>query len=102
MTGPSFIKPIHVIDLQTVTSRLNGRNIRLASCRVNGEPTVAIVRAAYVSGGILSFEPLFVWPTERMLIEINGRRYRRRRDSDKPKRPDKQDSGSDSVNPSPR
>jgi hypothetical protein len=101
MTGPSYIKPIHVIDLQTVTSRSNGRNIRLASCRVNGEPTVAIVRAAYVSSGVFSFEPLFVWPTNHMTVEVNGRRFHRRRGSRGPKRPPKGASGTASTGPTP-
>jgi hypothetical protein len=101
MTGPSYIRPLHVIDFQTVTSRLNGQNIRLASCCLDGEPTVAIVRAAYVSGGVLTFEPLFVWPTDSMTIELNGRRFRRRRGTRAPKRPPKERSGTASTGPAP-
>jgi len=102
MTGPSYIKPTHVIDLQTVTSRLNRQNIRLASCRLNGEPTVAIVRAAYVSDGVLGFTPLFVWPTDSMIVEMNGRRFHKRRGSRKPERPDENTSGTASTGPTPR
>jgi hypothetical protein len=79
MTGTSFIKPIHLTDFQTVTSRFNGKNIRLASCRVNGEPSVAIVRAAYQSLTEFGFEALFVWPTESMVIDMIGRFSKRRR-----------------------
>jgi hypothetical protein len=101
MTGPSYIRPLHVIDFQTVTSRLNGQNIRLASCRLNGEPTVAIVRAAYVCGGVLTFAPLFVWPTNSMIVQLYGRRFRRRRGTQQPKRPPKERSGTASTGPAP-
>jgi hypothetical protein len=68
----SFITPAHVRAFQAVTSHLY-ENITLWSCRINGEPGVAIV-AVDQAGDSLAVLPLFVAVTPGMEIEFEGGR----------------------------
>ena len=47
-------------------------NVTLWSCRINGEPGVAIVMLDHVGEGKIAIMPLFVAITERMNIEFAG------------------------------
>lgn len=74
MTPSSFITPGHVRAFQAVTSRLYD-NITLWSCRINGEPGVAIVMTGEAAEGIVAVMPLFVAITPNMNIEFAGDRH---------------------------
>lgn len=67
----SFITPGHVRAFQAVTSGLYGE-ATLASCRINGEPGVAIVLVEHVGEGKVGVIPLFVAITESMEIDFVG------------------------------
>jgi hypothetical protein len=67
----SSITPGHVRAFQAVTSQLY-ENITLWSCRINGEPGVAIVMVDQVGEGKIAVMPLFVAITEKMQIEFDG------------------------------
>jgi hypothetical protein len=56
---------------QAVTSRLYD-NITLWSCRINGEPGVAIVMVDQSAENTLAVMPLFVAVTASMRIEFEG------------------------------
>jgi hypothetical protein len=55
----SFITPGHVRAFQAVNTQIYGEVI-LWSCRINGEPGVAIVLTDHVGEGKISVMPLFV------------------------------------------
>ena len=65
----SFITPGHVPAYQAVTSRIYGET-SLMSCRINGEPGVAIVLTDMVGEGKMAVMPLFVALTESMQLEF--------------------------------
>jgi hypothetical protein len=65
MSAPSFITPGHVRAFQAVRSQLYD-NIVLWSCRINGEPGVAIVMVDYPGENKLAVMPLFVAITPGM------------------------------------
>ena len=67
----SFITPGHVRAFQAVTTQLYGE-VALASCRVNGEPGVAIVLIEHVGEGKLAVMPLFVAITKDMELAFEG------------------------------
>lgn len=69
----SYITPGHVRAFQAVTSRLYD-NITLWSCRINGEPGVAIVMVDDIGGQKLAVMPLFVAITSGMEIVFEGGR----------------------------
>jgi hypothetical protein len=69
----SFITPAHVRAFQAVTSRLYD-NITLWSCRINGEPGVAIVMLDHVGENSVAVMPLFVAITPGMEITFDGGR----------------------------
>jgi hypothetical protein len=67
----SFITPGHVRAFQAVTSQLYGE-ATLASCRINGEPGVAIVLMEHVGEGKVAVMPLFVAITSAMDVIFEG------------------------------
>ena len=67
----SNITPGHVRAFQAVTSQLYD-NVTLWSCRINGEPGVAIVMVDHVGESKIAVMPLFVAITETMNIEFAG------------------------------
>jgi hypothetical protein len=67
MSVPSFITPGHVRAFQAVRSQLYD-NIVLWSCRINGDPGVAIVMVDYPGEDKLAVMPLFVAITPGMEI----------------------------------
>lgn len=69
----SYITPSHVRAFQAITSRLYD-NITLWSCRINGEPGVAIVMVDEPAPNKLAVMPLFVAVTSGMDIEFEGAR----------------------------
>ena len=69
----SFITPGHVRAFQAVTSRLYD-NITLWSCRINGEPGVAIVMVDQPTEHAIALMPLFVAVTPAMDITFEGAR----------------------------
>ncbi|HEY1745721.1 MAG TPA: hypothetical protein VGG11_03000 [Xanthobacteraceae bacterium] len=69
----SSITPGHVRAFQAVTSRLY-ENITLWSCRINGEPGVAIVMVDHPADDMLAVMPLFVAVTPGMEIVFEGAR----------------------------
>jgi hypothetical protein len=69
----SFITPGHVRAFQAVISGLFD-NITLWSCRINGEPGVAIVMVDHVGEGSIAVAPLFVAITPDMEITFEGAR----------------------------
>jgi hypothetical protein len=69
----SFITPAHVRAFQAITSRLYD-NITLWSCRINGEPGVAIVMVDEPTEDTLAVMPLFVAITPGMNISFAGAR----------------------------
>jgi hypothetical protein len=69
----SFITPGHVRAFQAITSRLYD-NITLWSCRINGEPGVAIVMVDHAGENSLAVMPLFVAITSSMDIVFEGGR----------------------------
>jgi hypothetical protein len=69
----SYITPGHVRAFQAITSRLYD-NITLWSCRINGEPGVAIVMVDEPAPNQLAVMPLFVAITPSMDIEFEGAR----------------------------
>jgi len=66
----SFITPGHVRAFQAVTTQIYGEGI-LWSCRINGEPGVAIVLAEHVGEGKISVMPLFVAITPGMHVAFD-------------------------------
>jgi hypothetical protein len=69
----NFITPGHVRAFQAITSRLYD-NITLWSCRINGEPGVAIVMVDEPAPNKLAVMPLFVAVTPGMEIAFDGAR----------------------------
>jgi hypothetical protein len=67
----SNITPGHVRAFQAVTSQLYD-NVTLWSCRINGDPGVAIVMVDHVGEGKIAIMPLFVGITEKMQIDFPG------------------------------
>lgn len=67
----SNITPGHVRAFQAVTTQLYGE-VTLWSCRINGEPGVAIVLAEHVGEGKVGVMPLFVAITPGMDIVFEG------------------------------
>ena len=86
-----FITPGHVQAFQMVRSPHYG-NITMSSCRVNGEPGVAIIMVEDVVENKVAVMPLFVAITDGMELELPGEGRRRRRhgggDGGGPSRPD--------------
>jgi hypothetical protein len=66
-----FIQPGHIRAFQMITSQLY-ENITLWSCRINGEPGVAIVLVDDVAPGKLAVMPLFVAITGGMELDFEG------------------------------
>jgi hypothetical protein len=69
----SYITPGHVRAFQAITSRLY-ENITLWSCRINGEPGVAIVMVDDAGEDKIAVMPLFVAITPGMEIAFEGAR----------------------------
>jgi hypothetical protein len=67
----SFITPGHVRAFQAVTTQLYGE-VTLASCRINGEPGVAMVLVENVGEGKVAVMPLFVAITSSMQVIFEG------------------------------
>jgi hypothetical protein len=85
-----YITPGHVQAFQMVRSPHYG-NITMSSCRVNGEPGVAIIMMEHVGENKVAVMPLFVSITDGMDLELPGEARRRRRhsgDGGGPTRPD--------------
>ncbi len=82
-TRQSNITPGHVRAFHAITSQLYD-NITLWSCRINGEPGVAIVLVDHVGENKLAVMPLFVAITPKMEISFD----------------DEQDSGGSEGGPS--
>jgi hypothetical protein len=55
----SFITPGHARAFQAVTTQMYGE-VSLASCLINGKPSVALVLVDYAGEGKLAVMPLFV------------------------------------------
>jgi hypothetical protein len=73
MSDMSFITPGHVNAFHAVRSQLYD-NITLTSCRINGEPGVAIIMLDHVGEGKVAVMPLFVALTKSMELEFPGER----------------------------
>ena len=69
----SFITPGHVRAFQAVTTQLYGEPT-LVSCRIDGEPGVAIVLMEHVGEGKVGVIPLFVAITPKMDVVFEGER----------------------------
>ena len=69
----SFITPGHVRAFQAVTTHIYGEPT-LMSCRIDGEPGVAIVLMDHIGEGKISVMPLFVAITPKMEIVFEGER----------------------------
>ena len=69
----SNITPGHVRAFQAITSQLYD-NVTLWSCRINGEPGVAIVMVDHAGEGSIAVMPLFVAITNSMEISFEGAR----------------------------
>lgn len=67
----SNITAAHVRAFQAITSKLYD-NVTLWSCRINGEPGVAIVMVDHVGEDKLAVMPPFVAITGGMEIEFEG------------------------------
>jgi hypothetical protein len=67
----SFITPGHVRAFQAIRSQLYD-NVTLASCKINGEPGVAIVMIEHAGENKIGVMPLFVALTDSMEIEFIG------------------------------
>jgi len=67
----SNITPGHVRVFQAIRSQFYD-NITLASCKVNGEPGVAIVMIDEAGEGAVAVMPLFVAITPGMRVEFEG------------------------------
>jgi hypothetical protein len=67
----SNIEPGHVRVFQAIRSQLYD-NITLSSCRINGQPGVAIVMIDQVGEGKVGVMPLFVAINEHMTVEFDG------------------------------
>lgn len=67
----NYITPGHVRAFQMVCSPLYD-NITLASCRINGEPGVAIVVVDEAGEGKMAVMPLFVAITPGMKLTFPG------------------------------
>jgi len=65
------ITPGRVRAFQAVTTQLYGE-VTLWSCRINGEPGVAIVLAERVGEGKIGIMPLFVAITPKMDVTFEG------------------------------
>jgi hypothetical protein len=65
----SNITPGHVRVFQAIRSQLYD-NITLASCKINGEPGVAIIMIDEVGEGKIALMPLFVAITSSMEISF--------------------------------
>ena len=66
----SHITPGHVRAFHAITSQLYD-NVTLWSCRINGEPGVAIVMVDHVGEGKVAVMPLFVAITETMELAFD-------------------------------
>ncbi len=66
-----YITPGHVQAFQMVRSPHYG-NITMSSCRVNGEPGVAIIMVEHVGENKVAVMPLFVSITDAMELELPG------------------------------
>jgi len=71
MSDMSFITPGHVNAFQALRSQLYD-NITLTSCRINGEPGVAIIMLDHVGEDKVAVMPLFVALTKSMELEFPG------------------------------
>ena len=71
MSKESYITPAHVRAFQMITSQLYD-NVTLTSCRINGEPGVAIVLVDHVGENKVAVMPLFVAITASMKLEFPG------------------------------
>jgi hypothetical protein len=71
----SNITPGHVRAFQVVTTQLYGE-VTLWSCRINGEPGVAIVLAQHAGENKIAVMPLFVAITPGMNLTFEGGRRR--------------------------
>jgi hypothetical protein len=67
----SNITPGHVRAFQAVTTQMYGE-VTLASCRINGDPGVAIVLMEHVGEGKVAVMPLFVAITPNMDVAFEG------------------------------
>ncbi len=67
----SNIEPGHVRVFQAIRSQLYD-NITLSSCRINGNPGVAIVMIDPVGEGKVGVMPLFVALNEHMKVEFEA------------------------------
>lgn len=65
------ITPGHIRAFQAIRSQLYD-NVTLWSCRINGEPGVAIVMVDMVGHGKLAVMPLFVAITDGMDVSFDG------------------------------
>ncbi len=65
------ITPGHIRAFQAIRSQLYD-NVTLWSCRINGEPGVAIVMVDMVGHGKLAVMPLFVAITDSMELSFDG------------------------------
>lgn len=81
-----YITPGHVQAFQMVRAP-HYENITLSSCRVNGEPGVAIIMMDYVGEDKVAVMPLFVAITKSMELELPGERQRHRGDDGGPTKP---------------
>jgi hypothetical protein len=67
----SHITPGHVRAFQAVTTQMYGE-VTMWSCRINGEPGVAIVLLEHVGEGKVGVMPLFVAITPGMDVAFEG------------------------------
>ena len=103
MIGYDCITPADVTNFLAVTSRTHGETIRLASCKIDGQPGVAIVRLNRVSEHHAVLVALYVAITSAMEIDIGGIRRASRGDDDgRPKTPEQDEHGMPPPNPAPR
>jgi hypothetical protein len=71
MNEMAYITPGHVNAFQAIRSQLYD-NITLSSCKINGEPGVAIIMLDHVGEGKVAVMPLFVAITNNMELEFPG------------------------------
>ncbi len=67
----NHILPGHVRAFEAIRSQ-HYDNVTLWSCRINGEPGVAIVLIDVTASGQLAVMPLFVAITDSMRLEFDG------------------------------
>lgn len=75
MTQRSYITPGHVRAYQMLSLPQYQDGMTLASCTIDGEPSVAIVMCDRIAEDKVSVMPLFVAITAKMRVEFVGEQF---------------------------